>query len=79
MLLVFVLNSLVFRWLCQHACFLALQELEAKSLRKSCFLWEEHDRMEREAAMLWLVDELKRQLESARHESEDWVAEALGA
>ena len=51
MLLVFVLNSLVFRWLCQHACFLALRGLEAKSLRKSRFLWEEHGQMEREATM----------------------------
>ena len=35
--------------------------------------------MEREATMSRWVDELKRQLESARHESQDRVAEAMGA
>ena len=35
--------------------------------------------MEREAVMSWRVDELERQLESAHHESQDWVAEAMGA
>ena len=59
--------------------FLALQELEATSIRKSRFLWEEHGRMEREAAMLWRVDKLECQLESAHHESQDRVAEAIGA
>ena len=35
--------------------------------------------MEREVAMSQWVDELKRQLESARCESEDWLAEVMGA
>ena len=35
--------------------------------------------MEREAAMLWWVDELERQLESARRESQDRAAMATGA
>ena len=58
---------------------LALQELEAKSLRKSYFLWEEHDWMEREAAMSWQIDELEHQLESTHRESKDRVAEVTGA
>ena len=69
MFLVFVLNSLVLGWLFQRACFSLLQELEAMSIHKSHFLQEEHDRMEQEAAMLWWVDELERQLESTRHVS----------
>ena len=60
MFLVFVLNSLVFRWLCQRACFSLLQELEATSIRKSRFLQEEHGQMEREATMSQWVDELER-------------------
>ena len=59
MLLVFVLNSMVCHWLCQHTCFLALQELEVKSLRKPCFLREEHGQMEREAMMSWRADKLE--------------------
>ena len=62
------------------ACLLlALQELEAKSIRKSRFLREEHGRIEQEAAMSRRVDELERQLESAHHESQDRAAEATGA
>ena len=30
------------------------------SIRKSCFLQEEHGRMEREATMSWWVNELER-------------------
>ena len=58
---------------------LALQELEATSIRKSRFLWEEHGRMEQEAMMSRQVNELQRQLESAHHESQDWVVEVTGA
>ena len=35
--------------------------------------------MEREATMSWRVDELERQLDSTRRESQDRVAEAMGA
>ena len=48
------------------------------SIRKSCFLQEEHGRMEREATMSRRVDELERQLESARCKSQDQAAEATG-
>ena len=48
-------------------------------IRKSYFLWEEHGRMEQEAAMLRQVDEIERQLESTRHKSQDWAAEVMGA
>ena len=33
--------------------------------------------MEREATMSWRVDELERQLESARHESQDRAAKVM--
>ena len=35
--------------------------------------------MEQEAVALWWVDELRHQLESARHESQDRATEATGA
>ena len=35
--------------------------------------------MEQEVVVLWWLDELRHQLESARHESQDRVAEATGA
>ena len=35
--------------------------------------------MEREAMVLWWVDDLKHQLESVHRESQDWAAEATGA
>ena len=54
------------------ACLLlALQELEAKSIRKSHFLQEEHGWMEWETMMSGQVDELEHQLESAYRESQD--------
>ena len=61
MFLAFVLDSLVFHWLFQHVCFLALQDLEAMSIRKSYFLREEHGWMGQEAVMSWWVDKLQRQ------------------
>ena len=59
MFLAFVLDSLVFHWLFQHVLLLALQDLEATSIIKSRFLWEEHGRMEWEAMMSRWVDELE--------------------
>ena len=59
--------------------FLALQELEATLIYKYHFLWEEHGRMEWEAAMSRRIDELERQLESARCESQDRAAKTIGA
>ena len=35
--------------------------------------------MEQEATVSWRVDKLRHQLESTRHESQDWVAKAMGA
>ena len=35
--------------------------------------------MEQEATVSWRVDELRHQLESACHESQDWATEAMGA
>ena len=49
------------------------------SIRKSHFLQEEHGRMAWEATMSWWVDELQRQLEFARRESQDWAAKVMGA
>ena len=49
------------------------------SIHKSRFLQEEHGWMEWEVAMSWWVDELERQLESTRRESQDRAAEATGA
>ena len=49
------------------------------SICKSYFLWEEHDRMEREAMTSWWVDELRYQLESACRESQNWATETTGA
>jgi len=48
-------------------------------IRKSYFLREEHGRIGREAVMSWWVDKLQCQLEFTRHESQDRVAEAMGA
>ncbi|XP_034585140.2 uncharacterized protein [Setaria viridis] len=45
--------------------------LETMSVRKSQFLREEHGRLEREAAALQRFDELSRELEAARRESQD--------
>ena len=41
------------------------------SIHKSRFLQEEHGRMEQEAVVLRRVDEVKHDLESAHHESQD--------
>ena len=48
-------------------------------IHKSCFLREEHGRMEREAAMSRRVNKLERQLESTRHESQDQAIKVTGA
>ena len=48
------------------------------SIRKSCFLQEEHSRMEREATILRWVNELECQLESTHRESQDRAVEATG-
>ena len=49
------------------------------SIHKSRFLWEEHGQMEQEVMASWWVDELRHQLESTHHESQDQAAEAMGA
>ena len=49
------------------------------SIHKSRFLWEEHGRMEQKATTSHWVDELRHQLESTHHESQDRAAEVMGA